>query len=485
MNEPRSPFHRTADGTIWGFLAEAVILPTGLISAAYLARALGPDGYGVFSLAATLIAFAGVMAVQMFSRGSIKLVSEAVDWRPVATTIARMHFICGAVAMLATIALAGPLARWLEEPRLAYYLILFSPEPLLFAMSRAHRSMLIGVGRFRDQAVPIALRPVARLVLIIVLVESGLSVTGAVLGVVGATLVELLAYRWYIRPRLLPASAYPARRVWTQATPLFFSALCLALFGRVDLFAIRALGLPVSEAGYYAAAQNLSVIPALFAAAFAPVLLSTLSSLKTSGEHHLARIMMRDAMRLAFGMLPFAAMASGAAREIVTAIFGATFSPAEPILARLIFGKVAAVMTSIAVVIMIVADRPGLSFALAGPILGLAVVGHIVLIPALGAVGAAWVTSGLEVAGALGALVVVYRLQHVSVPMATVGRTVLIASTAWLLAALLPAPGYWMVAKLASIALVIVVGYRLLGELSERELAWGRAMLRLPTRFRA
>ncbi len=47
MNEARSPFHRTADGTIWGFLAEALILPTGLISAAYLARALGPDGYGV------------------------------------------------------------------------------------------------------------------------------------------------------------------------------------------------------------------------------------------------------------------------------------------------------------------------------------------------------------------------------------------------------------------------------------------------------
>ena len=141
MNEACSPFHRCSRRhDYWGFLAEAVILPTGLISAAYLARALGPDGYGVFSLAATLIAFAGVMAVQMFSRGSIKLVSEAVDWGPVATTIARMHFISGAVAMLAMIALAGPLARWLEEPRLAYYLILFSPEPLLFAMSRAHRA---------------------------------------------------------------------------------------------------------------------------------------------------------------------------------------------------------------------------------------------------------------------------------------------------------------------------------------------------------
>jgi O-antigen/teichoic acid export membrane protein len=485
MNDARSAFHRTADGTIWGFLAEAVILPTGLISAAYLARALGPDGYGMFSLAATLVSLAGVLAAQAFSRGSIKLVSEAAEWQPVATTVARLHLLGGAVAMAAIIALAWPLARALQEPRLAYYLILFSPEPLLFVMARAHRSILIGVGRFREQAVPIALRPVARLLLIVVLVESGLSITGAVLGMVGAALVEFLTYRWYIRPRLFPASSYPARRVWSQATPLFFSGLCLVVFGRLDLFAIRALGLPMSEAGYYAAAQNLSVIPGLFAASFGPVLLSTLSSLKRGGEHHRARLMMRDAVRLVFGMLPFAAMASGAAGEIVTLIFGATFTPAEPVLAWLIFGKVAAVMTSIAIVIMIVADRPGLSFSLAAPMLGLAVVGHLVMIPAFGVVGAASVTSALEAASAVAALAVVYRLQHVAVPVATVGRTLLVGSGAWLLAAWLPAPGLWPVAKLAAIALVIVVGYWLLGELSERERAWGRTMLRWPVRSRA
>jgi O-antigen/teichoic acid export membrane protein len=317
-----------------------------------------------------------------------------------------------------------------------------------------------------------------------VLVESGLSITGAVLGLVGATLVELLVYRWYIRPRLFPASAYPARRVWNQATPIFFSALCLSLFSRVDLFALTAFGLATSEAGYYGAAQNLSVIPGLFAASFTPLLLSTLSSMQKNGEQQSARIMMRDAIRLVFGMLPFAAMASGAAREVVTLIFGASVLPAEPVLARLVFGKVAAVMISIAVVIMIVANRPGLSFALAGPMLVLAIAGHSVLIPALGSVGAAWVTSALEIAGALAALLIVYRVQRVFAPMATVGRTLLLAGAAWLLAALVPAPGVWVVAKLALIALAIVAGYGLLGELSARELAWARAMLRLPARYR-
>ncbi|MGH8516565.1 MAG: lipopolysaccharide biosynthesis protein, partial [Panacagrimonas sp.] len=277
-------------------------------------------------------------------------------------------------------------------------------------------------------------------------------------------------------------SIYPARHVWNQATPIFFSALCLALFSRVDLFALTALGLATSEAGYYGAAQNLSVIPGLFAASFTPLLLSTLSSMARNGQHESARTMSRDSMRLVFGMLPFAAIASGAAHEIVTLIFGASFAPAEPILAWLIFARVAAVMISIAVVVMIVANRPGLSFALAGPMLALGIAGHILLIPIFGSVAAAWVTTSLEIAGALAALIIVYRVQRVFAPMATVGRTLLIAGAAWLLAALVPAPGFWVIAKLALIALAIAAGYGLLGEFKASEIAWARAMLRLPAR---
>jgi O-antigen/teichoic acid export membrane protein len=482
MSKSRSHFYRTADGTIWGFLAEALILPTGLISAAYLTRALGPDGYGLFSLAATLISFACGVATSLFARGSIKLVTEADDWRPVATTIVRMHFACGIATTLIVILFARPIAVLLGEPRLVFYLILFSLEPLLYVLSRAHRSVLIGAGRFREQAVPLAIRPVARLLLIIVLVESGLSISGAVLGLVGATLIELIVYRWYVRPRLFPASAYPASRVWNQATPIFFSALGFALFSRVDLFALTALGLPTSEAGYYGAAQNLSIIPGLFAASFSPLLLSTLSSMKKNGEHESARIMSRDAMRLTLGMLPFAALASGAAHEVVVLIFGAGFAPTGPILAWLIFSKVATVMISIAIVILIVAERPGLSTVLAGPMLALGIAGHFLLIPRFGSIGAAWVTTSLEIAGALTALFMVYRLWGVLPPTSTVIRTVLVAGAAWLAAALWPASGLWVVAKLAVIALGIVGGYALLGEFKASEIAWARSMLRLPAR---
>jgi O-antigen/teichoic acid export membrane protein len=475
--ETRSHFQRTADGTIWTFLAEALILPSGLITAAYLTRKLGPDGYGLFSLAATLITVIGGTAVLLFSRGTIKLIAEAADWRPVATTVLRMHAACGLITMLLVIVLARPLAAVLEEPRLTHYLVLFALDPLLLVLSRAHRSVLIGAGRFREQAVPLALRQVARLLLIVVLVESGLSIAGAVLGLVGASAVELIAYRRYVRPRIFPASGYPARRVWNEATPIFFSALFLALFGRVDLFALTALGLPTSVAGYYGAAQNLSIVPGLFAMSFTPLLLSTLSRMRTNGEHEAVRAMCRDAMRLVLGMLPFAAMASAASDDIVRLIFGPDFAPTAPLLACLIFGKVAAVMISITVVMLIVVERPMFSVLLAAPMLALAIAGHLAFIPRFGSIGAAYVTAGLETAGALVALALANRFTRVAPPGSTVVRTLLITAAAWLAASTWPAAGVWLVAKLALIAFGIVAAYALLGEFRPNEVAWVRAFV--------
>ncbi|MGZ8154953.1 MAG: lipopolysaccharide biosynthesis protein [Burkholderiales bacterium] len=483
MNSTRSHFHRTADGTIWTFLAEALILPTGLISAAYLTRTLGPDGYGLFSLTVTLVSFATGVATALFARGAIKLVSEAHDWQPIATTIVRMHLACGVVTALVLVLLARPIAALLDEPRLTFYLVLFSLEPLLFVVSRGHRTILIGAGKFREQAVPIALRTLFRLLLIIILVESGLSVAGAVLGMVGASLVELVAYRRYVSPRFFPASGFPASRVWNEASAAFFSSLFLALFARVDLFALTSLGLPTREAGFYGAAQNLSIIPGLFATALAPVLLSTLSRMRRDGDHEHARLMSRDAMRLVLGMLPFAAMASGASHEVVSLVFGPEFESAAPLLQWLIFSKVVAVLITIAFIIVIVAGRPALTLLVAAPMLALALPGHLLLVPRFGSLGAAWVTATLEFAGALLALCMIYGSSRVLPPKSTAGRTVLVAGAAWVAAAFWPTSGWWTVGKLGLIATGIAIGYALLGEFSARELAWARS--RLPRRMGA
>ena len=47
-----TPGRHVLAGGVRVFAAESLLVPTGLLTAAYLARRLGPDGYGLFMLAA-------------------------------------------------------------------------------------------------------------------------------------------------------------------------------------------------------------------------------------------------------------------------------------------------------------------------------------------------------------------------------------------------------------------------------------------------
>ncbi|HAJ61469.1 MAG TPA: teichoic acid transporter, partial [Cyanobacteria bacterium UBA8543] len=264
-------------GTIKIFLAEALLLPTGIITAAFLTRKFGPEGYGIFTLAATIIAWIGWSLTSIFTRATIKFVGETEDWQAVGTTVLRLHLWVGGGAMLLIWLLADGVAMVLSEEAIAFYLRLFALDIPLFCLAYAHRSILVGVGKFSSRAIATALRWIARLLLILLLVEMGLSISGAILGSVGASLVELAICRFYIRPSLFSPSNFPAAKLWDYGVPLFLFALSMRLYEKLDLFALKILGGTAAEAGFYGAAQNLSLIPGIFSLAFAPLLLSTLT----------------------------------------------------------------------------------------------------------------------------------------------------------------------------------------------------------------
>lgn len=471
------PGRHTLDGTIRVFLAEALLLPTGLLTAAFLTRRLGPEGYGLFTLAATLVAWIEWSLISVFARATIKFVGEAEDWQPIGATVVRLHLVTSAGAALLLWLLAVPIATILNEPVLATYLRLLAIDIPLFSLAHAHQHILIGIGGFRQRALASAGHWIARLLLIVFLVELGLSVPGAILGCIGASLVKLVIGRLYIRPSLFLRTAFPVRQLWSYAAPLFLFGLSLRLFDKLDLLALKVLGGTAEQAGIYGAAQNVSLVPSIFALSFSPLLLSTLSRTLRAGDDRRAREMGRDAMRVVIALLPFAGMTAGAASEIVCLIFGPKFLPAAPLLALLGFGALAMVMISVATTILTAAGKPGWTFALTGPLVPLAVTGHLLLIPRLGAVGASLVTTLFAGLGALATVWAVYRIWRILPPAATLLRSVLVCGLAYVVAALWPAPGVSLLLKLPVIGLIIPLIFLLLGEFSAREIALARAML--------
>lgn len=472
---------QTLQGTAFVFAAEALVLPTGLVTAAVLTRYLGPADYGLLTLVATVVAWVQWTIAAVFSRAAVKFVSDAEDWMPVGTAVIWMHLATSAGAAVLLALLAPLIAGFLHEPMLTGYVRLLALDIVVFSLAHAHRSILIGIGAFKERALGGAGRWITRMVLIVVLVTMGLGIRGAILGSIGASLVELAINRYYARAPLFAAFDLPFRKLWSYAGPLALSALSLRLFEKLDLFVLKVLGGTAVQAGFYGAAQNLSLVPGILALSLSPLLLSTLSRTMRAEDIAAAKATGRIVLRMVVVLLPFAGMSAGAAKEVVTFIFGATYLPAAPLLAVLIFGSVGLLMISVTTAILIAAEKPGWTLALTGPMLPAAAVGHLLLIPRMGSLGASLVTTSLAWCGALAALLAVHRVWRIAPPASTVWRSALIACLAAALALLWATPGLLLVLKLALISVLIPVAFLLLGEFSAGELARVRAMLRRQT----
>jgi O-antigen/teichoic acid export membrane protein len=244
----------------------------------------------------------------------------------------------------------------------------------------------------------------------------------------------------------------------------------------LDLVFLKALGASAAEAGIYGAAQSLALVPRIFALSVSPILLSTLTQLVRTGDTDAMRKMGRDAMRLVLGLFPFAAVAAGAAPEIVRFIFGQPFLPAAPLLALLIFGSVPLMMISVASAILFAADRPGETLAVTGPLVPLSVVACFFLIPAQGPQGAALATVLTAVVGALASTWAVWRVADIHPSITTLVRSVLLSGLAYIAAAAWPADGVLLLVKLPALSLLICIAYFVLGEFSRAEINLLRSM---------
>lgn len=467
-------------GTVFALLAEGLALPTGILVTVLLSRRLGPPGYGLFALAMALTLWIEGLIGSLFAGATVKLVSEAKEWRPVGTAALRLYAIAGAAAMFILWLLAAPIAVALNEPALAGVLAMVALDIPVFCLAQAHRGVLIGTGGFNQRALASAARSVAKLLLIALLLEMGLSVPGAILGWIGASIVELLIIRLYVRPTLFGRCNFPLRRFRGYATPLFLSTLSLSLFEKLDLLMLQWLGGTAELAGIYGAAQTLAAPPVILSIALGPLLVSRQSWMLHAGQEGETRQTGREAMRAVGWLFPLTAAAAGAAPEIAVWIYGERFLDAAPLFGLLIFAKSALVLGSVIIAGLIAAGKPFWTFALTGPMVPLAMAGHLVMIPHLSALGASCVTTVVAGLGALAALVVGRRLLGLLFPTGTLVRSILLSGCAYMVASSWPATGFFLLIKLPAIGLGVALLFFLLGEFSARDLELARDLIRRP-----
>jgi PST family polysaccharide transporter len=180
--------------------------------------------------------------------------------------------------------------------------------------------------------------------------------------------------------------------------------------------------------------------------------------------------------------VPLAGLLAGMGSDLVGLLMGAAFLPSVGLFKVLIFAAVGLSMISFVTSILIAAGKPGWTLKVTGPLLLVAVLCHVLVIPAWGALGAAWVTTICAFGGAVVSVALAYKTWQIFPPPLTVLRTAAVAALAYLVAAYWPASGFLVFLKLVTIGAGMLVCLRLTGEFGPEEVKWIRSMLRSRTR---
>lgn len=402
------------------FAAELLLLPTGLITAGFLTRQLGAEGYGLFTLVATTVGWLQWIANSVLSRAAHRQVAAATEWRPVAAEVIRLHLQVGAAMGVALFLLAPLLANALRQPSIALPLRILSADVLLYALACGHRNVLIGTNDHGPWALGAALRWTVRLMAIVFFVQLGWSVAGAVLGLMTANAAELVVGRiriGHLERASRDESLKIRRALLAIVAPVALAAVALRTFDRADILLLSVLGTDAAALGLYGAAQNLTVIVSLVASSVSPAILAAVVGLRHSGNESGSRRVASDALRLPFLMMPFTALAAGSSPEILRTIYGASFAAAAPYFTVLMLAAGMLLVVSVCTALLVAADRAWLVVLVGIPMLMVQCTLALLLVPTYGSVGAAMATLVAASAGALASLVATVRLARVTLSL--------------------------------------------------------------------
>jgi len=233
----------------------------------------------------------------------------------------------------------------------------------------------------------------------------------------------------------------------------------------MDLVLVKA-GLPADNAGFFAAAKNLSIVPGLVTLGMTPVLLTKLAGLLSEKKESHARKLQDTCSRFAVCLLPFAGMSAGAADEVVYLIYGRHYMPAAPLLAVLIFGAVGFTFAQVNAAGLIARGKTKLPLCILGPLLPLTVFAYIDFIGRFGVVGAAVVNTLTATVTAVLTGLAIRQDWRIAPPVALWLKTAALTVVAFGAASFWETPGLLLPLKLIAIMLGIAAAYRALGELS-------------------
>jgi O-antigen/teichoic acid export membrane protein len=378
---------------------QMTIVPIGATLLIYLTRRLGPSAYGQYATVMAVLVWIEFAIVSFLNRAIITFVAHARTPVDTAAAMVRLAAMMGCLSA-GLMWLCGPLiANGLGDALLAPLFALASIDVALFVTGSAYAAAITGLGRFGRRALAMSFRWPLRLGLSVLLVEAGYGAEGALWAVIGASIGEIVAGALCCPLPIWRGAPVPRRVFLGEAMPLLGAAMVLRALDGGDLLMLRAFGAAAAESGAYAVAMNLAMLPGMGAAAVCPILMASMVQLRVAGRELQMRQFGSTVIRLGVWLLPPAAAVCVASPAIVSFCFGRSYAPSARLFQVLLWAGLARLAISAAGAMLAGAHSSIWAWRVSAPMLPLALIGYVTLIPQFGAIGAAGATALASLAG--------------------------------------------------------------------------------------
>jgi len=253
-----------------------------------MGRALGPESYGVLASAFAVIYIVSVIPVSA-SFAVVKFISSAKDTKEMYSiflAVKKLVFRIAAILGVILLIVSPFFAQFLHIDNV---LIIAMIAPILFFVisTLVYQSTLQGLLKFWGVTGPIIVSSVGKLVLGLLFVILGMSVVGAMLGIMIAALLAFLYAKMLSGniPRATKKLEYDLKPLLVYAAPVLVQAVAFTMIFTVDLILVKHY-LPPFEAGLYAALSTLGKIIYFAVQPVSSVMFPIVSGKKSRGESY-------------------------------------------------------------------------------------------------------------------------------------------------------------------------------------------------------
>ena len=328
------------------FLGNATATFISAIVVVIIARLLGPDNYGIYSLCLTIPSLAVAMTSlgmsQALTRYSARLTSESRG--PELATMFRSVFVfsllLAVVALIVVLLLSDELAAFgLSRPGIGEYVRLASLLILFQVIFTTTSSALIGLGGMADASLILTVQSASKAVASPILVLVGLSVAGAILGhIAGFVVAAILGLILLFAKRYRDLSAgsrgssigyVESLRVAVKyGLPLYLGGLLTTLLTQYQNL-VLAHDVPDFEIGNFNAAVNFSALLSLVAYPVATALFPAFSKIDPHSESDDLKKMFEISVKYGSLLLvPASMIVALLSRDLVFTIYGGGYGSA-------------------------------------------------------------------------------------------------------------------------------------------------------------